>query len=84
MAGAENQISAAKEVENIHKENLDRLTSMSKEEILEEQARLKSSLGVLLCFAINVSVSGKQGWCRDLPLTSEVSGWIPGVSYDHI
>ncbi|XP_031566687.1 RNA polymerase II-associated protein 1-like [Actinia tenebrosa] len=44
ITGAENQNSAAKEVENIHKENLDRLATMSKEEILEEQARLKSSL----------------------------------------
>jgi hypothetical protein len=50
MAGTGNQISTAKEVENIHKENLDRLATMSKEEILEEQARLKTSLGLFNIF----------------------------------
>lgn len=34
-----------KEVEEIHKENVAKLESMSHEEILEEQARIKSSLG---------------------------------------
>ena len=34
-----------KEVEEIHKENIAKLESMSHEEILEEQARIKASLG---------------------------------------
>ena len=34
-----------KEVEEIHKENVAKLESMSHEEILEEQARIKASLG---------------------------------------
>ena len=34
-----------KEVEEIHKENIAKLESMSQEEILEEQARIKASLG---------------------------------------
>lgn len=34
-----------KEVEEIHKENTAKLESMSHEEILEEQARIKASLG---------------------------------------
>ena len=34
-----------KEVEEIHNENIAKLESMSHEEILEEQARIKASLG---------------------------------------
>ena len=34
-----------KEVEEIHNENVAKLESMSQEEILEEQARIKASLG---------------------------------------
>lgn len=34
-----------KEVEEIHNENVARLESMTQEEILEEQARIKASLG---------------------------------------
>lgn len=52
-----------KEVEEIHKENVAKLESMSHEEILEEQARIKASLGKARNYARHktcYSYSGQQ------------------------
>ena len=56
-----------KEVEEIHKENIAKLESMSHEEILEEQARIKASLGKSRNYAQRktcYSYTGQQRWAR--------------------
>lgn len=45
MQHAGQKILVNKEVEEIHNENVATLESMTQEEILEEQARIKASLG---------------------------------------
>ena len=45
MQHAGKKFSLNKEVEEIHNENVAKLESMTQEEILEEQARIKASLG---------------------------------------
>ena len=45
MQQAGKKILLNKEVEEIHNENVAKLESMTQEDILEEQARIKTSLG---------------------------------------
>ena len=45
MRGACEKMEANREVEEIHNENIAKLDSMTRDEIMEEQARIKSSLG---------------------------------------
>ena len=51
MQHAGKKILLNKEVEEIHNENVAKLESMTQEEILEEQARIKASLGELFFHA---------------------------------
>lgn len=45
MRSACEKMEANREVEEIHNENIAKLDSMTQDEIMEEQARIKSSLG---------------------------------------
>lgn len=45
VAGGPSSVTALDELKRIHEENVQRLSALSNEEILEEQSRIRASLG---------------------------------------